>query len=113
MTSREISTFRAPVYSALALAFASFGDAFLYPFLPLHGERLGMSVAWIGILLSINRFARIFTNALIARACATYGFRMVTIIAVAVAILATAGYGFASGLALWILFRISWGLSYS
>src|SRR5688572_16162918 len=106
MNSSGISTYRAPVYSALALAFASFGDAFLYPFLPLHGERLGMSVAWIGILLSINRFARIFTNALIARACATFGFRMVTIIAVFMAILSTAGYGFASNIILWVIFRI-------
>lgn len=113
MSVKRISTFHAPVYAALALAFASFGDAFLYPYLPLHGERLGMSVAWIGALLSINRFARIFTNALIARACATYGFRMVTVIAVFVAILSTAGYGFASGIVTWILFRISWGLSYS
>jgi MFS transporter, DHA1 family, multidrug resistance protein len=113
MSNKTISTFQAPVFSALALAFASFGDAFLYPFLPLHGERLGMSVAWIGILLSINRFARIFTNALIARACATFGFRSITIIAVAVAIISTAGYGFATGIFTWILFRISWGLSYS
>ena len=113
MRRKNIAGLQAPVYSALALAFASFGDAFLYPFLPLHGERLGMSVAWIGILLSINRFARIFTNGLIARACAIYGFRTVTIMAVVVAILSTAGYGFASGIALWILFRITWGLSYS
>ncbi len=113
MSNKTISTFQAPVFSALALAFASFGDAFLYPFLPLHGERLGMSVAWIGILLSINRFARIFTNALIARACATFGFRAITIIAVVVAIISTAGYGFATGIFTWVLFRISWGLSYS
>jgi MFS transporter, DHA1 family, multidrug resistance protein len=113
MVVKQNSSFQAPVYSALALAFASFGDAFLYPFLPLHGERLGMSVAWIGILLSINRFARIFTNAIIARACATFGFRAVTIIAVALAILSTAGYGFASSIFLWLMFRISWGLSYS
>lgn len=72
-----------------------------------------MSVAWIGILLSINRFARIFTNTIIARACATYGFRLMTVVAVGVAVLSTAGYGFASGIASWILFRISWGLSYS
>ena len=107
------SSFQAPIYSALALALASFGDAFLYPFLPLHGERLGMSVAWIGILLSINRFARIFTNTIIARACANYGFRLMTVVAVGMAVLSTAGYGFASGIASWILFRISWGLSYS
>ena len=113
MSFKSISSFQAPVYAALALAFASFGDAFLYPYLPLHGDQMGMSVAWIGILLSINRFARIFTNALIARACATYGFRAVTVIAVVVAIISTAGYGFASGIATWIIFRISWGLSYS
>jgi len=113
MNIKGNSSFQAPIYAALALAFASFGDAFLYPFLPLHGERLGMSVAWIGILLSINRFARIFTNTIIARACATYGFRFITIVAVGAAVLSTAGYGFASGIASWILFRISWGLSYS
>jgi MFS transporter, DHA1 family, multidrug resistance protein len=72
-----------------------------------------MSVAWIGILLSINRFARIFANTIIARACANYGFRLMTIVAVGVAILSTAGYGFASGIGIWILFRIGWGLSYS
>jgi MFS transporter, DHA1 family, multidrug resistance protein len=72
-----------------------------------------MSVAWIGILLSINRFARIFTNTIIARACASYGFRLMTIVAVAIAVFSTAGYGFASGIASWILFRVSWGLSYS
>ncbi len=113
MNSKRISSFQAPIYSALALALASFGDAFLYPFLPLHGERLGMSVAWIGILLSINRFARIFTNTIIARTCANHGFRLMTIVAVGMAVLSTAGYGFASGIVSWILFRISWGLSYS
>lgn len=113
MNLKSVSTFQAPVYSALALAFASFGDAFLYPFLPLHGERLGMSIAWIGILLSINRFARIFTNTIIARACATYGFRLMTLLAMGVAVLSTMGYGFASGMVFWILLRISWGLSYS
>jgi len=95
------------------LAFSSFGDAFLYPFLPLYGQSLGMTVAWIGTLLSINRFARIFTNAIIARACGLYGFRVVTVVAVIVAIFSTAGYAFASGMASWVLFRISWGLSYS
>jgi MFS family permease len=113
MGFKKIFTFQTPMYAALALAFASFGDAFLYPYLPLRGERLGMSVAWIGILLSVNRFARIFTNALIARACATYGFRPVTVIAVTAAVVSTAGYGFVSGIIGWILFRICWGLSYS
>lgn len=113
MSTGGISTFRPSVYAALALAFSSFGDAFLYPYLPLHGDHLGMSVAWIGILLSINRFARIFTNGIIARACAVYGFRLVTIVAVSVAIFSTVGYGFSLGIFSWVIFRVCWGLSYS
>lgn len=113
MNSNKLLSFQAPVYAAFALAFASFGDAFLYPFLPLHGESLGMSAVWIGILLSINRFARIFANTVIARACANYGFRMMTIFAVGVAVFSTIGYGLVTGIAGWVLFRISWGLSYS
>ena len=113
MNFNKLLSFQAPVYAALALAFASFGDAFLYPFLPLHGDSLGMSAAWIGILLSINRFARIFANTIIARACANYGFRLMTIIAVGVAVFSTIGYGLVTGVAGWMLFRISWGLSYS
>lgn len=113
MKDKNISSFQAPVYAALALAFASFGDAFLYPYLPLFGEHLGMSVAWIGILLSINRFARIFTNAIIARACAIFGFRVLTFCAVIMAIASTVGYGLTSGIALWVVSRICWGLCYS
>jgi DHA1 family multidrug resistance protein-like MFS transporter len=113
MSNRKDQNFQPPVYAALALAFSSFGDAFLYPFLPLHGKNLGMTVAWIGTLLSINRFARIFTNAIVARACGIYGFRLVTVVAVLLAIFSTAGYAFASGMGAWVLCRICWGLSYS
>jgi MFS family permease len=99
--------------SALALAFASFGDAFLYPFLPVNFGNVGVPVMWVGLLLSINRFVRIFSNTMIVHALAKYGLRSIMIVAVLMAILSTLGYAVADGLVVWVLFRITWGLSFS
>jgi MFS transporter, DHA1 family, multidrug resistance protein len=104
---------RAPAFASLALAFASFGDAFLYPFLPLNYHLLGIPIAWVGILLSINRFVRIFSNTFMVYLFSKYGLRNVMIFAVLLAIISTAGYGIASAITSWIFFRICWGLAFS
>lgn len=113
MTKSLGRSLKAPTYAALALAFSSFGDAFLYPFLPLNSEQVGISVTWIGIILSINRFVRIFSNTWVVHLFARHGLRLVTIVAVVLAIVSTAGYALASGIMVWILLRIVWGLAFS
>lgn len=105
--------FKAPAYASLALAFASFGDAFLYPFLPVNSISVGVPVVWIGVLLSINRFVRIFSNTWMVHLFSKYGLRMITIIAVLVAITSTAGYAIANSIFIWLVFRVAWGLSFS
>jgi DHA1 family multidrug resistance protein-like MFS transporter len=104
---------KATGFAALALAFASFGDAFLYPFLPVNFESVGVPVMWVGLLLSINRFVRIVSNTIIIHAFARYGLRSIMIVAVALAITSTLGYGIATGLLAWLLFRVMWGLAFS
>ncbi|HEX6893104.1 MAG TPA: MFS transporter [Chryseolinea sp.] len=104
---------KAPAFAALALAFASFGDAFLYPFLPVNFKDVGVPVAWVGLLLSVNRFVRILANTLIVHALTKYGLRSVMIVAVVLAVASTLGYGIATGLMAWILFRVIWGLAFS
>ena len=104
---------KAPLYASLALAFASFGDAFLYPFLPVNHAAVGVPVAWIGVLLSVNRFVRIFSNTLIVRLLARNGLRLITILASALAILSTAGYVLAASTGMWLLLRVVWGLAFS
>lgn len=99
--------------AALALAFASFGDAFLYPFLPVNFDEVGVPLAWVGVLLSVNRFVRIVSNSLIVHAFARYGLRTIMVIAVSLAIMSTVGYGFASGVIAWMMLRIIWGLTFS
>jgi MFS transporter, DHA1 family, multidrug resistance protein len=104
---------RAAALAATALAFASFGDAFLYPFLPVNYKLAQVEVGWIGIILSINRFVRIFANGILVRVFAIHGLRVVMIAAVLGAVLSTAGYAVASGVLAWVALRIIWGLSFS
>lgn len=102
-----------PMLASLTLAFASFGDAFLYPFLPQNAGLIGMPVIWIGIMLSINRVIRIFFNPVLIPLFARYGVRMLTIVAAGIAILSTLGYGLGGGWLPFLLFRILWGLSFA
>jgi DHA1 family multidrug resistance protein-like MFS transporter len=104
---------KTPLYASLSLAFASFGDAFLYPFLPVNSISVGVPVVWIGILLSVNRFVRIISNSWMVHLFSKYGLRFITIIAVLLAITSTAGYAFANTIFLWLIFRIAWGVSFS
>jgi MFS transporter, DHA1 family, multidrug resistance protein len=101
------------VFASLAMAFASFGDAFLYPFLPVNNAAVGVPVIWIGILLSINRFVRIVSNTFMVHLFNKYGIRRIMILAVIMAILSTAGYAVADTVIIWLLLRICWGLSFS
>lgn len=102
-----------PIYASLVLAFASFGDAYLYAFLPLNADALGLSAASIGILLSINRFIRLFANQWLVGVFARYGFRTVTIAAAALAAASTLGYGVGLGFSGWLAMRIAWGLAFA
>ena len=102
-----------PVYASFALAFASFGDAFLYPFLPQYGGKMGIPIVWIGFLLAVNRFIRIAFNPMVPRLFAKFGIHQVTIAASLLAVVSTFGYGLNWGLFSFALFRIVWGLSFS
>jgi len=113
MNQKEKYYLKTPVFASLALAFASFGDAFLYPFLPVNSLQVGVPLLWVGILLSINRFVRIFSNTWMVHLFSLYGLRTITIIAVTLAILSTAGYAIANAIITWLVLRITWGLSFS
>ncbi|HEY0679664.1 MAG TPA: MFS transporter [Chitinophagaceae bacterium] len=111
--SRNIYGLKNPIYAASALALASFGDAFLYPFLPQYAEVLNVPVVWVGLLLSINRFIRIAFNPVVVRLFAKYGVRKITILASVLAVISTMGYGLGWGLMSLIFFRIVWGMAFA
>lgn len=113
MGKEKTAGLNATAFASTALAFASFGDAFLYPFLPVNESAVGIPVVWIGVLLSINRFIRIFSNGFMTHLFARYGLRMVMICAVTLAIISTSGYAIATSVLEWVFFRICWGLAFS
>lgn len=113
MNKENASGLKAPAYAALALAFASFGDAFLYPFLPVNSQAVAVPIAWVGILLSVNRFVRIFSNTMMVHIISKQGLRFTMIIAVMLAIFSTLGYAISTSVVLWLFFRVCWGLSFS
>lgn len=99
--------------TSLPLAFVSLGDAFLYAFLPQYASSMNITVFWVGLLLSINRFIRIAMNPFVTVLFAKYGLKRTTIAASAIAIITTVGYGLGLGLLALILFRILWGMAFS
>lgn len=105
--------FKPSVFSALVLAFASFGDAFLYSVLPVNSLQMGIPFVWIGFLLSINRFIRLASNQVFAFLFGFYGFKTISIIAAIFAFATTMVYGITTNLFLWIAARIIWGFCFS
>jgi RNA polymerase sigma-70 factor, ECF subfamily len=79
--------------AALVLAFALPGDAFLYAVLPTHASELHVSAAWVGFLLSINRFARLFVGHALAVQIGRFGFKHTVLAAAALAAFSTLLYG--------------------
>lgn len=102
-----------PLFASVSLAFALMGDAFLYSFLPTNAGSVHLPIIWIGTILSINRFARIILNPVILLVFNRFGFKSPTIFAAVLAVITTASYGFGVNVAVWILLRILWGVSYS
>ena len=67
--------------SAAVLSIVLMGDALIYVVLPVSAEIFGISLIWVGVLLSANRFVRIITYGAIAHAITIYGIRLATIVA--------------------------------
>lgn len=101
------------INAALILALSGFGDAFLYVALPSNSTLVAAPIVWIGVLLSINRFVRLFANPLFAFLFHRFGFRRIAIIAAILSALTTLTYGIATDLALWIFARVIWGFCFS
>lgn len=96
-----------------AVAAAILGDSLLYAVLPTIHDDLGLQAYMVGILLSANRFVRLFTNTLAGWTMARAGVRGPFVIAVFAAALTTALYASGLGFAVFLVARLGWGLCWS
>ncbi|GAE26433.1 probable MFS transporter [Halalkalibacter wakoensis JCM 9140] len=99
---------------ALVTALCLLGDSMLYIALPIFYKEVGLQSLWeVGLILSINRFVRIPINPLVGLAYRKLPLRAGLFISVILAIVTTIGYGVGTGLVIWIILRLVWGVAWS
>jgi MFS family permease len=97
----------------LVLAVALIGDALIYAVLPLYHQEFGISLAMVGVLLSLNRWIRLLANSAVAHLGDRIGPHAMMIAAAAGSIVSTTLYGLGDGAALQIFARCLWGVSFA
>lgn len=99
--------------SSSIMSLSLLGDALLYAVLPAYAESFGLTLPWVGVMLSANRIIRIFAYGVIAKLTHTYGIRHMCIVAAVIATFSTALYGLGEGPVTMLLARVLWGLTYA
>ena len=113
MAGIRISSWHAIINSSAILSLVLLGDALIYAVLPVYAESFGITLGWVGVLLSANRFVRVFAYGLIARVIYRFGARQTCIVAAVVATITTAIYGIGQDPVVLLLSRILYGLTYA
>lgn len=113
MSSANKGSWSAVIGSSAILSLALLGDALIYAVLPVYAEDFGLTLPWVGVMLSANRFVRVFAYGVIARMTTAIGVRRMCVFAAILATLSTAMYGFGQGPAVILAARIMWGLTYA
>lgn len=97
----------------LGTALSLMGDATLYTVLPTHAAEAGISLAAVGIILSANRFIRLFLNGPAGYAYDHSMRRRLFIPALFIGALSTAIYAAFRGFWPLLTGRLLWGLAWS
>ncbi|OED35128.1 hypothetical protein AB833_31300 [Chromatiales bacterium (ex Bugula neritina AB1)] len=113
MSTSGNQAWRAIIGSSSIMSLALLGDALLYAVLPAYAEHFGLTLPWVGVMLSANRIIRVFAYGALANLTHTLGVRKMCIGAAIVATLSTALYGISNGPVTMLLARILWGLTYA
>jgi len=104
---------RAVALSGAVIGLGLLGDTLIYAVLPLYHGEWGISLAMVGVLLSLNRWVRLLANSLTAAIGAFLGARQLMIAAALGSVVSTTCYGLDGGEWLQIAARILWGISFA
>jgi MFS family permease len=97
----------------LVIAVCMIGDTLLYAVLPLYHEEFGLSLAMVGVLLSLNRWIRLLANSGVAHLGERLGPHALMIAAALGSAVSTTVYGLIEDPTAQVLARILWGISYA
>ena len=101
------------VLTAAVVACSLLGDSFLYVALPLEFRSLGLGLVSVGVLLSVNRFIRFFSNTWAGYTYSRYRVKFPLIAAIIVGALVTLSYSVVAGFLAFLLVRAIWGIAWS
>jgi MFS family permease len=93
----------------LAMGISLLGDSSLYVLLPIHAADIGIPVAFVGVLLSVNRFVRLGTNYYVQRLNDRIGGRNLFLMSIILAAVTTLFYGLPVGAIVFTVSRALWG----
>ena len=113
MSGSDQGSWQAVIGSSAILSLALIGDALIYAVLPVYAEEFGLTLPWVGVMLSANRFIRVFAYGIIARMTTAIGVRRMCVAGAVLATISTALYGFGQGPVVLLIARIMWGLTYA
>ena len=98
---------------SLILTISLLGDATLYLALPLYFEAFEVTLFAVAVLLSVNRFSRLFFNQIAMNLISRFGIKQMLLIACFLSALTTFSYGIGLDFYFLIFSRILWGFAYS
>lgn len=105
---------RQVIIFALLTAACVASDAMLYVVLPVRCMDAGLSSLWeVGLVLSLNRLARLPLNPVIGWVYSRLSVKTCTIFAALLSLLIPLGYTQAASFAAWAALRVLWGLAWS
>lgn len=97
----------------LVIAFGMIGDTLLYAVLPLYHDEFGISLAMVGVLLSLNRWIRLLANSGVAAIGDRAGPHFLMVAAAIGSAVSTTAYGLVDDAVVQMAARVLWGISYA
>jgi len=97
----------------LAVCLSLFGDLTLYAVLATQLDVVGLSLATVGVMLSVNRLIRIPSNPLAGILLDLWGRRRLFIFGMVLGVLSTASYGLICGFWPFLASRLAWGIAWT
>jgi MFS family permease len=107
------SPLRVVIPLGLAVCLSLLGDLTLYAVLVTQLDALGLSLAAVGVLLSVNRLVRIPGNLVAGILFDRWGRRPLFLVGMTLGVLSTASYGLARGFWPFLLARAAWGVAWT
>ncbi|MAN25499.1 MAG: MFS transporter, partial [Gemmatimonadetes bacterium] len=104
---------RPVLYSGSATAFSLLGDQALYAILPTYYLELGLLPWHVGLLLSVNRFIRVFINHWVAHICNRFPLKPLFCLALFVGSILTMIYALTDVFVVLLIARLTWGFCWA